>query len=84
MSGTNDYNIGGGGRNHTDYVISGHILFHLVRPGGTYAIEDIGSSWNRAYGHLRPREPDGTRLERTALGLVTRWLERGELPEVLP
>ena len=43
-------------------------------------IEDISSSWNRAYGHLSANQPNEHQLERTALGLVTRWLERGELP----
>lgn len=56
-------------------------LFPLVRPGGYYVIEDISSSWNRHYGHLRPGEPIRNGLQRTALGAVLRWLSDGSLSD---
>ena len=75
-----DVIIDDGSHKPLDQLNSFFLLFALVRPGGVYVIEDIGSSWNHAYGHLRPNQPSDDQLERTALGLVRRWLERGELP----
>lgn len=75
-----DVIIDDGSHQPLDQLNSFFLLFALVRPGGVYVIEDIGSSWNRAYGHLRPNQPNDDQLERTALGLVRRWFERGELP----
>ena len=37
-----------------DQVSTLAMLFPLVRPGGAFIIEDIGSSWNHDYGHLTP------------------------------
>ena len=70
-----------------DQVSTLAMLFPLVRPGGAFIIEDIGSSWNHDYGHLTPargaprhEQRTGVLLERTALGLVRHWLASGTLP----
>ena len=47
-------------------------LFPLVRPGGFYVIEDLGSSWNRHYGH-------NLFSMATPLAVLSHWLRTGEL-----
>ncbi len=75
-----DLIIDDGSHRPADQLRTFEALLPLVRPGGWYVIEDIGSSWNRAYGHLRGGLSAAelrASLEATALGLVTAWLRHG-------
>lgn len=57
-------------------------LFPLVAPGGWYVIEDIGSSWNRMYGHLpQPHAAHGAGRD-TGHG-TRRWSKHRTNAEVL-